>query len=244
MAGKNESKGTGCAIIVFVVFTLLGLVIAPGMLLYVLVLKTLGILQSSNIKDIWLCAIGFSILTIVIFSIFSKGIKKGLQFYLASSVLIILFGAIDYFWIQFDNSILNTVWQFSTYPFSLFDNNNASKEINILIYKINKSYGFQWSYLYYYSVYAFIAVLCLSSDLTEEDDKLKCPECSSKDITINGEKVLSEKFEHETKNGKRDGRYKANPLIQEVQLYESCNDCNTQWTREGIRYIQNGEKTI
>jgi len=57
----------------------------------------------------------------------------------------------------------------------------------------------------------------------------KCPKCKSPNIYEKGRNIIGQKYEHENKNGKRNKRYKDNPLISNIEISMKCKKCSNIW---------------
>jgi len=56
-----------------------------------------------------------------------------------------------------------------------------------------------------------------------------CPKCKSNKISISSKQILGQYYKHQRKDGKPDGRYKDNPLMNNVEALWMCNNCDNKW---------------
>jgi len=59
----------------------------------------------------------------------------------------------------------------------------------------------------------------------------KCGKCGSRRIEEASRAAIEQSYKHEKKDGKRDQRYKNNPLLTTFRLTMTCKDCSNMWTK-------------
>ena len=229
MVRKKIFSSIGWTIVLLIVFSVVGLIITPGMVLYIILYSTFGKFGPNSFIDVYIYSAFLSAILLIFYSIRTKNFKKGVFCYFFTIILIEIILIIDVFWINFKPSIFTAILDSIASPIS------SSRSLPEMF---NEVVGFKWYFLIYLAAYLIIPLFVNVST------GARCPRCHSKKILEVGRKIISQNYLAETKLGERDKRYKENPLISDIEVDLVCKKCQHEWTEGRIYNIPDGVKSF